>query len=185
MCVLFFSIYLGDENKENLEKQRLDKNEEVLENLTSKERLKNEAPILHDDLDTYKCKFCSSDSILKYTKEKIDRHVFMFHKDKKFFDMNGKKIPYSETGYAQRKTFKKKPKPNPRGQNSAVYLDNNTYQYKTIYESSIAKSEELHNCEKIKEIAPNSRRKQNFESVKGQLISERNFGVFKSSKKTN
>ena len=74
--------------------------------------------------------------------------------------MNGKEIPYSETGYAQRKTFKKKPKPNLTGQNSALYLDPTTYQYKTIYESSIAKSEELNNCERLKEMPPISRPKQ-------------------------
>ena len=77
--VLFF-LHLGDEQILDLEKsatladanietlslkQRLDKNEEILENLQSKERFKEEVPTLHDDLATYKCKFCSSDSILK------------------------------------------------------------------------------------------------------------------------
>ena len=164
-----------NENNELLlalnQRKRLEKNEEILENLQSKEKFKEEVPTLHDDLATYKCKFCSGDSILKYTKEKIDRHVFMFHKDKKFFDMNGREIPYSETGYAQRKTFEKNPKPNLRGQNSALYLDGNTYQYKV---SSIAKSEEVNNCERLKEMPPKSRRKQSFEKFEPVLNEESN-----------
>ena len=88
--------------------------------------------------------------------------------------MNGKEIPYSETGYAQRKTFKKNPKPNLRGQNSALYLDPTTYQYKAIYESSIAKSEESNNCERLKEMPPKSRRKQSFEKFEPVINEESN-----------
>ena len=98
----------------------------------------------------------------------------MFHKDKKFFDMNGKEIPYSETGYAKRKTFKKTPKPNLTGQNSALYLDPTTYQYKPTYESSIAKSEESNNCERLREMPPISRRKQSFEKFEPVLNEESN-----------
>ena len=48
------SATIADANIETLSlKQRLDKNEEILENLQPKERFKEEVPTLHNDLATY------------------------------------------------------------------------------------------------------------------------------------